>query len=461
MILFLFGLSLVGCASPPQKVLVVTPKESTEPLPPPAIALDLIDKEILYLNNILQRKDLSDEERKVALDLLKANEKMKALSQLSTSHEDYRNIIQILLNNLDRLDKAYFSKRRPDKESYLEIFSLFSLRRNRILNAYLSGDYQGVIRGCMELESEFGPNSITPELGLLFSMSLAAKGKLKEAAAMAEKIVREMDRKPDLLTLRANMVRWEMDLGNQKKAIQIYERLTDNMEEMNALIRTAKNKISPEEKPSLPPELPTDEISMTSQSAGLESGSIANLSNEVNQLTERRAFDEARPLLIKWRIRAQKESEMETIDQALKIVELAEEKYKMEEPRGSPSPISPSQNKEAMEVAKRLIEEESFEDALKTLEELKDDPETASETRVLKDMAIEKLIIRERNEAAKLFLLAGKTKNPPKKKELLLLSHKKLKDLIDRYPSSNLIDKLNDNLNRVKKELDKLGVNPG
>ena len=56
--------------------------------------------------------------------------------------------------------------------------------------------------------------------------------------------------------------------------------------------------------------------------------------------------------------------------------------------------------------------------------------------------------------------MAGKSNDYGKKQELLLSSYEILKALIEKYPSSDLIDKLNDHIEKVREELGKMGIDP-
>ena len=105
----------------------------------------------------------------------------------------------------------------------------------------------------------------------------------------------------------------------------------------------------------------------------------------------------------------------------------------------------------------RDIEDEDFEEAITRLEELEQSIEFGTESRVLRAQAIEKLVARERNRAAKLFLSAKGTADPENKEKYLTLSRDILKLLIEKYPSSSLNQKLKSNLLTVEKELAKLG----
>jgi len=110
-----------------------------------------------------------------------------------------------------------------------------------------------------------------------------------------------------------------------------------------------------------------------------------------------------------------------------------------------------------------MIEEERFEEALEILQSIENaegDRETISTHRELRGQAIERLINRERNRAAKFFLMAKNTKDPSKKQEWFTSSYKIISTLMDSYPSSPLMGRLESNLKEVEKELEKLNKKP-
>ncbi len=104
--------------------------------------------------------------------------------------------------------------------------------------------------------------------------------------------------------------------------------------------------------------------------------------------------------------------------------------------------------------AERLIEQENFEQALSILNEsgVTDNQDINN----LKDKAIEGIINRDRNKAAKLFLLAKETNDLQKKKEYLNSAYRILEALIIQYPNSPLINRIKENLNKVSEELKNL-----
>jgi len=83
-------------------------------------------------------------------------------------------------------------------------------------------------------------------------------------------------------------------------------------------------------------------------------------------------------------------------------------------------------------------------------------PPSDPDVKELKDMAVEKIINRERNKAAQLFLAASKSKDPAKKEELLTSSYNLLKAVADKYPSSPLTPRVQQHMNQVTKELSKV-----
>jgi outer membrane protein assembly factor BamD (BamD/ComL family) len=114
---------------------------------------------------------------------------------------------------------------------------------------------------------------------------------------------------------------------------------------------------------------------------------------------------------------------------------------------------------EALKKARELIESEKFEEAISELESLEVNQDNSREVRELKEQAIEGLINRERNRAAKIFLAAKNTSDPRKKEEYLKSCYDILNNLLEKYPSSPLREKLKSHIKKVSEELDRLGRN--
>ena len=88
--------------------------------------------------------------------------------------------------------------------------------KNKISENYLSGNYNGVIDQCAELESIYGKESLTPEISLFLALSLAQKNKVQEALSIGKKIIKGMELNPDLILLAANLIDWELEIGNRE-----------------------------------------------------------------------------------------------------------------------------------------------------------------------------------------------------------------------------------------------------
>ncbi len=325
-----------------------------------------------------------------------------------------------------------------------EAINEFSLKRNEIHNSFLAGNYSQVITLCLELEKEFGSNSLTPEIEILFAFAMAENGMLQEAIDMGESVLKELHARPDLINLMAGLIKWELKLGNMENALGLYEKMLDNMHEKNAILDSAGKSVSAEKRPiPYEPRLDRDVIGEIDKTRSAE---VTGLLDVVKRLIKNESYSDAKLLLLKWRLRAEEGPETELIEKALKEVEYAEA----------------GNNKLNNEVkiineAKSLIEGEKFEEAISLLDSRSiEGGEIDHEVLRLKELAIEKLIEREHLAAARSFLMAKKSIDRLEKETLLKSSLEILNMLIEKYPSSPSIDKINNHITRVRNELDKL-----
>lgn len=444
--LALFAFSCV--TEPPRKERRSDPVVVTQD---PSVTVDLLDKKITDLEGLLREQGLQDEERSAIRKTWATYVRVRS-TLTNQSPPDYPEAVQILIQALGDVDKRMPFKPEPEEKPLPEVISSLALKQKKILDSYLAEDYQGVISQCIELERVFGPDSLSPEIGLLFAFSLAKTGMTTEAINIAERVSRKLEVKPDLINLRTHIIQWHLALGQREKALEVYGKLIDDMAELEGVTKRASKMVQ---------EWGTADRAGTSGGGSGPDGEkppegdpMSAFVRKVDDLIENHLFTEAKLLLIKQRLRAQEADEKEALDQVLKRVESAEETFQGEKEGKLP------QSMEGLITTRRLIEEENYEGALAKLEELKGDGVVEPEMKELEDLATEKLIRRERNRAAKIFLQAKKTTELEKKAALLLSAHKTLKVLIERYPSSPLIDKLNNNMATVTKELAKLGQVP-
>jgi hypothetical protein len=205
-ILVLISYAVLGCV-PETKKVVLSPEPYT--LTPPSLPADKIDERIATLSRFLEEQKGSEDEKEIAKILLDTYKTIKKASK-NPSPYDYKEVIEALFNNLSSLDEQYFLREKSERQLDEQVLNRFGRERRRIMNLYLDGDYQGVINQCLELEASYGSDSLTPEIGLLFSFSLAERGLFKEAVNIGGRIVRQMEGKPDLMLLRANLIEWQL-----------------------------------------------------------------------------------------------------------------------------------------------------------------------------------------------------------------------------------------------------------
>jgi len=444
-ILVLISYAVLGCV-PETKKVVVGPEPY--PLTPPPLPADKIDERIATLSRFLEEQKGSEDEKETAKTLLDTYKTIKKASK-NPSHYDYKEVIEALFNNLSSLDEQYFLMEMSEKQLDTQVLNRFDRERRRIMDLYLDGDYQGVINQCLELEASYGSDSLTPEIGLLFSFSLAERGLFKEAVNIGGRIVRQMEGKPDLMLLRANLIEWQLELGKREDASRIYEKLTDDIQDKEAIFKRAEKKLLDKETKTALSDV-SSPGSVVIETDVWDKGTIQEVLTEVDRLIKQHEFQSAKILLVKRRLTLEEGPDVDTVDQALESVDLAEDKFQNEVNLGV------LQKTQTLNSAIELIEEEKFEEAITKLEAFERSKETTPETGRLKGFAVDKLINRERNKAARLFLMAKNTEDPIRKEELLVSSYDILKALVDDYPSSPLNDKINDHMDKIRRELEKL-----
>jgi hypothetical protein len=458
-----FLLTFLGACQPAlRKEPVSSKKEMTAPL---SVSVEALDRRILYLNRVLETQDLSGDDRGLALDLLAAYRGLKTASQTGSLAQNYSPMINILLKNLEQMENRYFTKKFEAPRLSSEGVHQLANKRKKILEAYSAGDDQAVIDRILDLEKTFGPDSLTPDLSLLLALSLGKKGTFTTALSVGQDAASQLEGKPDLLQLRAQMIDWQLALGNDKEAKEIYDRLQSKLTERDTLVKAMEQKVAPGgSRVTLPETAPGGDLAKADVERDLKEALA-----RVDESVQKGDFGRAKFILLQQRIRLQEGPEAELIDQALKKVEMEEEKVREQEKAGiaAKGPSSADVQKElrheaetqdGLKVALNLIRSEKYEEALQKLDEL---PPADPEARELRNSTVEKIINRERDKAARMFLNARNTKNPAKKEELLNSSYNTLKAVADKYPSSPLIPKVYDHMLQVTKELAKLKKGEG
>ena len=465
--LILGALSLLTLLGACQPALQREPVSARRDLAPaPSLSAEALDRRILYLSRLLETQDLSREDRELANDLLASYKGLKAASERGSLKQNYAPMISILLRNLEEIENRYFTKQVAGASLSSEGVRQLATKRKKILEAFSAGNDQGVIDGILDVEKTFGPESLTPELSLLLALSLGKKGTFTTALGVGQDVTSQIEGKPDLLQLRAQMIEWQLALGNEKGAKEIYERLQRKLSEREALVKGLEQKLALDGSRVTQPDSTPTRGDMIKADMDRD---LKDALSKADESTQKGDFGRAKFILFQQRIRFDEGPEAEMIDQALKSVEMAEEKAqqqgKTEVAAKEPSSVDlqkelqrEAEKQDSLKVALNSIRSEKYEEAILKLDEL---PPSDPAVKELKNMAVEKIINRERNKAAKLFLTARNTKDPVKKEELLSSSYNILKAVGDKYPSSPLIPKVQDHMNQVTKELVKVKKGEG
>ncbi|MEW6669648.1 MAG: hypothetical protein AB1512_30940 [Thermodesulfobacteriota bacterium] len=444
--LVILGLLLPGCLPETRREAVPPRAEHTRP----PISMSEVESIMARLARVLEDKRITGGDRQVAKDLLNSLDMMKSHLEPPVNRAEADRISRLLFEALDHLEKEYFARERADEGDYPKVLDAYASRRKQIIRAYLSGDHEGVINLCIGLQDAFGKAGLTPDVGLVFCLSLAKRGRISDALKVGEKVIGELEEGPDSLHLRARMIEWYLSLDQGKRARDSLEKLSRSTAEREALLKEARGRLGEQETAVASVPSPSPEADAQDSTGAQAFQSLDKLLAEVDGLIQRNELTKAKFLLLQQRIRFPEGPETEAIDQAMQKVEAAE--------MGPGEEIATTGFKgdgaDGITLAKKLVEEEKYEEAISRLEEMEREGNATPDSRELKEAAIEKLINRERNRAAKLFLMAKGTSDPAKKNELLASSYNILKVLIDKYPSSPLISKINDNMNRIREEME-------
>ncbi|MEJ2723271.1 MAG: hypothetical protein P8175_01250 [Deltaproteobacteria bacterium] len=188
-----------------------------------------LDARIAALSDLIEKEALSDRDRNLALALLSSYPALHEALERPLTESEKEAKVRLLYEKLSYIDENYFTTSLS--------LQRFSQEKERILQYYLSGDHGSVIEACLGLEERFGPEALSPEVGLLFALSLGRKGMYPDALKVGENIKRKLEGNPDLVYLQAQMIEWHLALGQKAEASQVYEGLQDQIDERAGMTR--------------------------------------------------------------------------------------------------------------------------------------------------------------------------------------------------------------------------------
>jgi hypothetical protein len=431
LLLLVSFLLVAACIPATRRETVVRPEVPQER----TAAAPALNERIVALSDLIEKEALSDRDRDLALAVLAAYEALRDALRHPLSESEKEALVNLLYEKLSTIDDNAFAATPSLRHVNQE--------REKILQYYLSGDHGSVIQACLELEERFGPEALSPEIGLVFALSLGKKGLYRDALRVGEKMKVELEENPDLVYLQAQMIEWHLALAQRTEAFQTYEGLQDRVDERTGLLKKAEQSLR--SKTAYQPGTSEGPVAF-----GAEPGSLDSTLAEVGALIQEHRFEQAKFLLLRQRIRIQEGADIKRIDKAMKSVEQAEERFHQEEAAAL------ARRQEALERANRMMEQEKYDEVINQIDSLEQEGMMGTEADTLRTQAIEKLVNRERNRAAKLFLMAKQAKEPSEKEALLLSSRNILKALLEKYPSSSYNEKINRHIVIIEEELAKL-----
>lgn len=415
----------------------------------PMLPIEAIEKKISILEELLANNMVPEEERVTVANLIVDYHRIRELSRGEASQDDLREIILTLFNNLSMLDERYLeSLGQASDEIYLEAAKELNLKKQDIYINYINKDYAAVISECEEMQEVFGEDSIAFETGILLAMSLAAEGRFTEAIEIGDKIIAEIEQRPDLIHLRAGIIQWRIDTGNKENALKEYQELIEDIDQCRAVLDKTTEMVNTRDVNTVESAQALD-MFLDKEFTPDNDSRIAGILKEIDNLKKQADFTGARLLLLKWKLRTDDPVELAEINKAITDLELSESEY-LERIK--------TDSGEGIEAATKMIEEEDYESAINLLDLIKSNGDLSPEIDKKRAIAVERLINEERNRAARIFLTAKKTNDIKKKRELLLSAQDILADLIEKYPSSGMVEKVKSNLDSVNDELIKTGA---
>lgn len=420
---------------------VVKPVERRPPqpqaAPAPLVPEERLERKIRSLEKLASDQGLSSPQRAMAKRLLESYRSVQDTAPLSMAGTRERAVVEELLDSLDLVEGSFFTKTPAlgplPLAAYLE-------KRNEILKSYSTGNYARAIQLCQKLETDYGAEALRGKVGMAYVLSLA-RNDMSEDALGAVKKLKELDGiEPDQALLEAKIAEWQLKLGFPDKAEAIYGDMSRSVSARGKLLEVLGKQI--EESRRVAAEQPP----------GATDSSVGSVLAQVPEKIKEGRFDEAREMLLLARRGVSSDSDAASVDRSLAEVDAAEEKYLNERIAGI------TKKKDAIETTRDLLEKEKYGEAVTGIEALEAEQGQGPEIAALKEQAVEKFIQEERNRAAKMFLMARQTEDKKKKAEYLRGSLNILKNLVEKYPSSTLITKINSNIKSVEDEMTRLGI---
>ena len=408
---------------------------------PPAISQNTLDKRIDEIKILLKENSLTDDRQETALSIIKAYDKLKSLSKGNTSEKEYRKTVQIIFKSLVDLEQQYlYSGLTTGNAVGKKIIENYTTQKEKIIENYYSGDFNGVISGCNELVEKYGEAGLTSEIGIILFEAFLKSNMTERALALARNIIDRSESRPDIVRLMSNAIELELKNGDIEGAKSLYEKLVDNINEKNNLYIRAGNKITEYEG-----DVPVVDESVKEQIAEIDpekSALTRQLIDDVEKMISEKDFSGAKIALYRWKFRTEEGPELEMIEKLFESVDKAEDQFNN----------ANNDYKQVIDDAQKLIEEEKYEEALALLEPVIAESRNY-EADKLKKEAVDKLIIRDTRKASQYWSIAKETNDVEKSRNILLEAKTMLVNLVKKYPDHEYLKFADRNIAIIDKDL--------
>jgi len=459
---FLLLLSLVsgtaGCVSEwTGRPLYTEPSakpSTTGPAAAGALNADRVKKRIAALEAFLaQEAPIPGEQDRTARELLNGYRRiLDALKAPSgNALRGQQQISSVLFERLVAMEERYFEEEPSALPSPTELRNL-NREKSRIRDAYLSGDHEDVVLACRRLEERYGAETLSTEIRLFLAVSLSKTGEISEAIRVGERALPELQGRAGRVDLHGRLVAWYLESERPEQAREHYERLVDAVYEDRRILDQADRRLRPVQ--TAPEHLETA-IPSPKASGEPSSEALDRLLERVDALVAQKAFRQAKLLLIRHRLRTPEGPQTEALDRAMDRLEREEQAYETAKRLEGQEPTHLEQS---LEQVHRLLESEKYEEAFQQLDRMEPPEGLSPELQILRDRAAAGIIGKKRDEAARAFLMAKNTTDPDQKREHLRTAYNLLKTLVDRFPTSPLLPKVQSNLETVREEMQQAGI---
>jgi len=373
------------------------------------VSKDTLTKKINVLNAFLKDDNIVNETRMIISTLKNNYEVMREALGTTDTGQPPAHALRDFLSGLEKANDSFISSRASSRDGQRKVIEKLSKGTKDIMRLYRKGDTKAVIAGCDFLQTEYGPDAFTIDLTAALALSLAREGRMQEAIALGDAAAKAIKEADEFCNMPDRIKEW-------------------------------KAALNPEQEASGEP---------------IEQRRLRKILAQAESLSGQGEFDRARELLITGRGELKDDALLYQIDKALEKVEeqregFLEERIALISKRG-----------EIIAEARDLISREMPDEALARIKPLDSgDAQPDLELRAVKAEAIEQIISRERNRAARLFLQAKETGDAATREKLLRSSYGTLKGLIEQYPDSPSVKKITENMHAVQKEMAAIKSSP-